>query len=275
MTFDSRERSLATGRPVRLYDFQRGAQRWTYCSADRDILFQAATWAALAISDDGIRMSGEPSADALKVTAPAGLAVAQLYRAAPPSAEVWLTIRDFHHGEADLVSSSVVCWVGSIAGVRWPELDRCEITCQSLSASMDRPGLHLSWQRSCPHSIYDRECRVDRNLHKVVATLVGVDGVKVSSATFATYPTGHFAGGFIEWPIGLGELERRGVESHSGTDLVLLGGTFGLVPGITVDAYPGCPQTADVCDSKFANIINFGGIRHMPGKSPFDGTPVF
>jgi hypothetical protein len=42
-----------------------------------------------------------------------------------------------------------------------------------------------------------------------------------------------------------------------------------------VAAYPGCPRTIAVCDARFANHLRYGGVPHLPGKSPFDGDPVF
>ncbi len=40
MSFNSRESSLVDGQPVRLYQFSRGAIRWSYNSSDRDITYQ-------------------------------------------------------------------------------------------------------------------------------------------------------------------------------------------------------------------------------------------
>ena len=32
--------------------------------------------------------------------------------------------------------------------------------------------------------------------------------------------------------------------------------------------------TAETCNTKFGNLVNFGGFK-LQGKSPFDGSPVF
>lgn len=275
MTFDAREISIAGGRPIRLYEFTRSTTSWTYCSADRDVAWQTKTWKSLPISDDGVRISGETSADLLKVTAPGTLEVAQLYRGAPPSDEIWLTMRDYHDGETDVPASAIVAWIGTISGVRWPQVDRCEIACQSLAASMDRPGLRLTWERTCPYAVYDLNCRVNRDLYRLAGTVQSLDGVKINSGAFAARPNGYFSGGFVSWPVSGGGVEQRGIESHVGGDLVLLGGTAGLVLGMEVTAYAGCDQTAATCNDKFGNILNHGGVRHLPGRSPFDGNPVF
>lgn len=275
MSFLQRERSVADGQPVRLYEFSRGVKRWTWCGADRDITLLGSVYRAAAISDDGVRLTGETTADVLTITAPGRLEVAQLFRGAPPAAEVAVTVRDYHFGDPDEAASVRMVWVGSIQGVRWPQPDRAEIACQSLSASMERPGLRLTWERTCPHTIYDRRCGVDRNAHAVATTVQAMDGAAISNGALAAYPDGVFAGGFVEWQVGGGELDRRGIEGHSGSSLVLLGGTQGLALGMPCTVYPGCRQTAEYCSTQFGNLLNFGGFRHLPSKSPFDGDPVF
>lgn len=271
MTHDLRERSRADGQPIRLYDFQRGVLRWTYCGADRDIAYGGLTYLAKAINDDGIRQSGETSADALTITAPWDIEVVRPFRGVPPSAEIGVTVRDMHYGETE----AIVSWVGSISTVKRPAPNKCEIVCQSLSASMDRSGLTLSWSRNCPFNVFDASCKADRNAYKVAATVQDLTGAAVSSGTFASRPDGWFSGGYIEWDIGSGEIERRGIEDHAGSTLNLLGGSDGVSLGLAVTAYPGCSRVIQVCNDKFNNSINYGGIWHMPGKSPFDGTPIF
>lgn len=272
MSFTARETSLHDGQPVRLYLFELGSnQRWAYCTADRSITLQAITYVPLAISDDGIRMTGQASADTVKITAPQDLEPAQLFRGAPPSDEVFVTIRDYHWGEADAAGSAVVAWIGSITGVRWPQDDRCELSCDSLSASMRRPGLRLTYQRGCPHSVYDTECGANRELHKVQATVSAMDG---ASITHNAVGAGVFSAGFIEWQSN-GLMERRGIDGENGQAITLLGGTSGLSVGQAVNLYEGCDQSSATCANRFNNMDNYGGFRHLPGKSPFDGDPVF
>lgn len=270
MSFTSLENSLADGRPVRLYLFELGAnQRWAYASADRDIPFNTIVYQDKQLSDDGIRMTGEASADTLRITAPADLAVAQLWRTVPPSDEVFVTIRDTHFGVLD--NEAEVVWVGSISAVRWPQDDRCELICESLSTSMRRPGLRLAYQRGCPHSVYDAECKASRVLHRQAATIAALDGQHI---THGAPGAGTYAGGFMEWQSN-GRTERRGIGAEAGQKLELLGGTAGLTLGMAITLYQGCDGTSAICDSRFANMDNNGGFRHMPGKSPFDGDPVF
>ena len=271
MTFDSRERSIATGKPVRLYYFQRGALSWAYTGADREIASGTITYAPRAISDNGIRQSGQTSADALEITGPATLEVAQLFRGVAPSDEIGITIRDIHYGETD----SVVGYVGSIQSVRFPAEDRAQIVCQSLATSLETPGLRLAWMRNCTYALGDKNCQVDMEPRGVAGTVASMDGATVSASAWAAYPDGWFAGGYVQWPLGSGVYERRAVETHAGLVLGLVGGTGGINLNQALTAYPGCERTAQVCKDKFNNLLRYGGVPGLPGRSPFDGNPVF
>lgn len=158
MSSASRELSLADGQPIRLYQFSRGVLRWSYTSADRNITYNNQVFRSVrgGIGDPGIIQSGDPQADRLVITAPADLEVALLYKGAPPSDEIGLTVFDLHYGEAD----AWVSWAGSIATVNWPALDRCRITCLSIEASMDAPGLTDVYSRTCTAVLGDTECKV-------------------------------------------------------------------------------------------------------------------
>lgn len=271
MSFDSRETSIADGQPIRLYDFQRGILRWRYTNADRAIQLGAITYEPLNISDDGIRQTGEATADALRVTVPWNAEIARQFRGTPPSAEYNLTIHDTHFGETE----APVAWIGSIVNVERPSPERAIIVCQPLDASLDRPGLRLGWERSCPYDVYGTDCGVDPNLHRVTVTVDTVTGSTVDAAGFDALPDGHFDGGYVEWDIGLGEQERRGIETHVGGVVTLLGGTDGIALGMSLRAYPGCDGSDTTCDGKFDNMVNSGGHPHLDGRSPFDGSPVF
>ena len=273
MSFNAREMSLADGAPIRLYRFSRGVMRWLYNSSDRDISVSTEVYRSVrgGISDNGIRQAGDAQVEMLKITAPADLEVAGLYRHVPPSGEVALTIFDRHHDEVE----QVVSWVGSIESVSWPERDRCQIVCQPLSARMTMQGLRQGWERACHRSLYAPDCTVNRDLYRITSTVQSLDGASISNGAFSAYPAGYFTAGFVEWPIGSGEYDRRGIERHSGSQLILLGGSAGLKPGQEVRVYPGCDQTIATCASRFSNHPNFGGIWHLAGRSPFDGDPVF
>jgi uncharacterized phage protein (TIGR02218 family) len=271
MNYTEQELSLHDGQPVRLYLFERAAAaRWAYTNADRAITQSGIEYRALPIGDDGIRLSGEASADQLIVTLPDDLDLVRLYRGIAPSDDIWLTIRDTHAGLPDAIDSTAVVWVGNVRACRRPEPGKAELVCNALSASMGKEGLRLSYERACPLSLYDLNCRAPLSAYRTEAVIAAMDGASVEIGLLAPI----YAGGIIEWTEGLA-VERRGIEAQAGDVLTLLGGTAGISTGQRVALYPGCDQTAATCKARFDNLANFGGFRHMPGKSPFDGDPIY
>lgn len=270
MSYDDLDTSISNSQPVALYQFDRSATViWRYTSADRSVHYDGHEWLPLAISDDGRRMTGEVSADKLKITVPADTPVAQLFRGTPPSDEIFLTVRDFDAG----ADEAEVAWVGSVSSVSWPRLDTAELSCDSLSASMRREGLRLRYERACPHSVYDYECGVQRTDHGLAVTITALDGAGIRIAPVAPGALPDitiYSYGAVEWPVD-GTTELRGLDSAAGDRLVLLGGTAGLAVGDTVTIYPGCDGTRATCDSRFGNLLNHGGFPHMPGESLFGG----
>lgn len=270
MPFDELEAGISSSQPVRLYRFQRGLKKWGFCTADRDLEFDGVVYTAEAISDDGIRRSGEASADMIKITLPSSLAVLAQFRPVPPPMEVAVTILDLQF--AEMVTK--VRWTGSVSGVNWTDIDRAEISCESLSASMEQTGLRMGYGRGCPYTLYDHRCLASKAAKRVTATVTDVGTLTVTSAAFVGFVDGYFSGGFIEWVVD-GDTHQRGVESHAGGVLTLLDVVTGLSVGTEVAAYPGCNRTIDICDSRFGNRLNFGGIPALPGKSPFAGDPIY
>lgn len=272
MSFSEYETSLQNGRPIRLYQFQRGPLKWGFTTADRNIIHQTINFKSIegGISDDGIRQTGNAQADTLNITLPAKTDVAQMYRVNAPGQPIAVTIFDLHYGDAGYL----VVWVGLIAGVKFKELTIAEIQCQTLEVTLERTGLRKTWSRTCPHTLYDNACKAQRVDYRVDTLIDRKDGVAVGVAAAQAHPNGYYSGGYVEWTSQYG-LEQKGIESHVDDVLYLYGGTDDLSIGQSIAIYPGCDRTIQTCATKFSNVLNYGGCPYMPGKSPFDGTAVF
>jgi hypothetical protein len=48
----------------------------------------------------------------------------------------------------------------------------------------------------------------------------------------------------------------------------------GMYVGLVMNVFRGCRQTIASCQ-ELNNYPNYGGIPDMPGRSPFDGNPIF
>jgi uncharacterized phage protein (TIGR02218 family) len=275
MAYSDFEISNADGQPVALYTFQYGNTYWYYCTADENQTVGGITYEALAITDEGVTQGGSDQND-LQIRTRADHPVALLFRNRQPSGKVWLSVRRWHIGDPD--EETPLLWSGTIVNVVTSDRATAQLAGRSLGGSYDRNGLRLAWSRMCPHVLYGIGCNNSgsnaKEDHAYPHTIATVDGIRFTVTSYAAPSEGSFTGGFMEWIRDDGSLDRRGIESHDGNDFLVLGSTDGLEVGTAVTLYPGCPRNTDGC-KRFNNLPNYGGFPHLPGKSPFDGTPVF
>lgn len=273
MSFSDYENSNNAGRPVKLYEFIRQSKSWLYTNADQDIVYAGRTYQAIAMHDTGFTQSGDADADTIQITLPYDADVCKQYERTPTSDSVSVIIRRKHVDDPD--DDANVVWAGTVTGYSRPDLVSRVLACNNVSVSFTRGGLRLSWGRGCPHMLYDRNCGVDKSKFAVAAIATVIDAVNINVDVGAAYAAGWFTGGFMEWEIEPGLFERRAIESHTGNRLVIFGTTDWLTNGQNVVLYPGCSRIISVCNDKFNNLPNYGGFKDLPGKSPFDGDPVF
>lgn len=260
------------GRPICLYEFVWGNDTYRYTSADRDITYGGHGWTAISITDNGFVQG--VSDQEFVVELPRSNEIVQLFRLTPPSLPIALTCRRFHFDDPD--QEAAVYWVGTVANVRAKDSISAEILGNPISATVRRTGLRLCWERSCPHSLYDEACRVDKAAFKTNTTITDLTGTTITVASLGAFGSNRYAGGFVEWiATANGTVDRRAIESVTGSTLSLLGTTDRLVVGQAVSLFLGCDLSPTTCQSIFNNLPNHGGFAMLPGKSPFDGNPVF
>ncbi len=272
MAFQDLEDSREDGRLIVLYEFTFGSTIWRYANADQDIVAAGQTWKAAAISDDGVRQSGESAADALQINAPQWIGPSQVFMRAAPSQTISVRIKEKHEDSAEVV----IRYSGEIAQVNYGKMpNSCQITCETLSATLAREGLRLGWQRACPYVVYDSlTCKVSKASYAHTARVVAISGFVIQVNSLAP-AAGYFDNGFIEWTHPIRGVEYIPIEAHNGVNLWAYVSPGELYVGALLTIYPGCSNTPEDCQSKFSNYDNYGGEPHMPGKSPFDGDPVF
>lgn len=271
MIFDEIERSNYDGAPAILYEFSLGTSHWRYTGAQNDITLGGVTYTAIAISHDEYSRSGDPSADDLTINVSPDCYVPTLFVGTPPAESVLIKIRTVHRGD----QQAHVVWSGSVKSCNQVSQAQYTFVCNSLLATLNRNGLRLSWMRGCPHALYDNLCRANPNQHSASIEIVSLTGTTVTSPGLSALPAGYLAGGFLSFPTAHGTSDRRGIESHDGDTIGLLGLTDGMVAGNWITVYAGCNRTTSECRDKFNNLPNFGGFPHLPTKSPFGGDPVF
>ncbi len=277
MTHSTLEISNDDGNPVEFYEFQYGDTFWRYNTSDIDIERgvdaeeNPTVWLAKAITRGRITQGGSDQNE-LELLAQADLPVCTLFKGKRPSGKVFLIVKESHYDDPD--EEMAVKWVGTVSNAVSVDKASSRLVCRSIAGSYDRNGLRLTWDRSCPHAVYGTGCNIDSSDHdypRVIATLTGTN---FTCVTHAEPAEGSFTGGFLEYIRADGSLETLGILKQTGNDFRVLGSTNGLLVGTPITLYPGCARNTPNC-ILFGNLKNYGGFPHMPGKSPFDGTPVF
>lgn len=274
MAYNDYEASTYRGRPSHLYEFSIDEKSWFVTSADSDISFGGQLYKALGISDNGVKQTGEAQTDNMIIQVPSFFDVVALYVNTPPSGDVVVKRRRKHENDDE----APINYVGFIINVNFTTPGVVELTCQTLSPTMQRNGVRITWQRGCPYALYDQStCKVNKELHKLVTTVSSAAaGSIVVAADLSAYGDGYFTGGFIEWVDSrTGGPNRRGITNHTGNTLTLLGRSDGVADGDSVSIYPGCDRVIATCSGKFNNLPNYGGCTNLPGKNPFSGDPIY
>lgn len=274
-----------------LYEFKLGSNTWRFTSNGFDVVDNLGhKWIACAISDDGVKQTGEAVTDELRVTAPQKIAPSQLFLLSPPkqamplniyrASVVPLTDDQLDANVVRNVANLRAIYAGEIIQASFPMPGTTVFSVETLSATMRRQGLRLPYQRACPYCVYDPvTCGVSKAAHAYPVTIIAINGLNVT--VFGTLETALtsaniYASGFLEFMHPIKGLESLTIEQQSGNVFTMFGSTEGLYVGMEVTAYRGCRNNKTSC-KEFGNYLNYGGFEFLPGKSPFDGTssPVF
>lgn len=285
MSYNTLEISKQDSKPISLYDFRLGSLHWRYTNGDHDIdLGDDTPYAVLSISDGGAVQGGGGNSEEFAVTISLEADVCSLFNGPPPTESLWLTVRRIHEGDDE----AVVSWIGTVGSFKRSDAVSGVFSARTIGANTQRGGLRLTWERNCPHMLYGPGCYLNKDdwgFDTTIDSIVEGNDIINFLVSASSFAMPDLPGGFIEWDLGGGVLERRGIIGRDGTiwgipviyPVHLLGGNIGLTAGLAIRVYPGCSREIDSSNgcSGFSNTNNFGGFPQMPGKSPFDGTPVF
>lgn len=276
--FDALERSEQDGAPVELYKFataECATSYWT--SAERDVVHDGHTWVSASIRRDRVEVSNEKVRNNLKLAVSRSFPIADLFRVQPPSDVISVSVYRYHRGDGD----TTVLWLGRVLTCTWQGAE-AELYCEPASTSLSRTGLRRLYQANCPHVLYGKACKVNKDVHAAEAVVMGIDGLKLHVDPIPDKP---YSGGFVDWIPGQSSnsgagsdgcrVERRFITNKFGNQFWLLYPFSGIAPGDVVVIYPGCDHTMAMCNSTYSNIENYGGMPFIPTKNPFAGTQVY
>lgn len=262
MTYQDSEASIASGKPIELYDFAFGVQHWRYTSAPEDITYQNHDYESVLIQRSDLEQTDNAFKNELTITVGRDNSFAEQFIVAPLDGIVTLTIYRGHG------SDYVTFWQGIMSSISFNS-DEVKITAAPKTTSLLRTGLRRKYQKLCNWPLYGSGCSVNSESFKVTGTIATISGLTITSADFATKPDGWFIAGKIV----VGNA-RRLITNHVGSEITISHQMVGVIAGNSFSAYAGCDHTMDTCRVKFSNLDNYGGQPWIPTKNPFVGDGI-
>lgn len=280
MAFETIANLLSGARPYYLYSFSIDGVEYLYTNKKTDITksvdgVTGTLWASEAISHSKIVDSDQASRSELTITFPLDNTFAfnslNSFILRPISVKIWKGF--LNDPDGDLVIQFVGRALQTVADDKGSKI---LFKCMTEISSLQRKGLSGVIQRPCRHPHYGRGCNLDLTDWQVELPVASIsaDGRSLVVTGANAQADGYYQLGIMEYN---GAFEM--MLTHSGNNVTLVTAIPGLqaavVPGVTtVKIAPGCPLSREICNSRFSNVLNFGGFPFI-SDNPFDGRQVF
>lgn len=147
---------------------------------------------------------------------------------------------------------------------------RIELKCENGYQSAKREATGVVMVTACPYSIYDQDCRLNEATYEKTATITK----RLSSSEYEVSGIETLADGYLQAGLLKNGAQWRTIREHVGKKLTLDIDLDGIPLNTEVKVYPGCRQSFERCRDVFSNTINNGGFRHIPSRSPVNGTSI-
>jgi uncharacterized phage protein (TIGR02218 family) len=272
MPFAPIETSPEDANVIELYTFTFGAVTDRFTSFNREVTFDGFTWLPTQIAHSAVQASVEDAINELKITVPQDNVIAQQYIANVPGRIGSVRVERGHFD--DPAEETVLLFDGFIAQVQFDGEITATMTCKPATNVFKRSGPRFTYQGICNHVLYDARCKVLRTGDPAgeftfTGTVIGVSGNDIDVSGVSGNGADWAVGGFVKAPAG-GDDDARLVLAQSGDTLTLLLPFSIPVIATSVDVLAGCTHDLAICESKFDNVINYGGFPYVPRKNPFN-----
>lgn len=256
---------------VELFRFARGDTVWTKARGAIAVLFNSETYNACALKRSSIDEKGDITKANLNIMLPINDDLVVDYLSGAPNRTMSMTMFRQSVGGVFLPA-----WKGRLVN-RSATAVEATLRFESIFTSLARPGLRARFTYQCRHMVYGPGCGLDPEDFRVEGTATAISGMTVLTiAAAAGYDNGYFRGGMLGQPDGT----KLFISSHIGDEITVnwpAGNTAAVIAEdgtAAVGLYPGCNLSDSWCDTVFSNTDNFGGFKHIPTRSPFNGSSI-
>lgn len=270
MTFDAQETSRESGEVIELYTFIFGLETFRFTSFQRDITWSGLAYTSTQISRGKTVSAIEDVSSQVTITTPIDNPVVQKFIATVPGTVGSVEILRAHL--TDVAEETLVLFQGFVANVSLDGELEGKILCFPNTKIFNRTAPRFTYQSLCNHVLYDSRCKIARSafLFTGIVSVVSGNDITVNGAG-AVGAADHFVSGFASFPASSSE-DSRAILAQSSDVLTLLLPFSIPILGDNIDLFAGCDHGLSICDTKFANTINYGGFPYVPRKNPFNTT---
>lgn len=269
MSLATYETSVESSRPIELYTFVLGATTWRYCTSADSITIGGNTWSPWAIERGRIEASQEDRDQSLELSADGSMPLARLYITSVPGLSATCKVERVQ--DLDTVPGPreiVTLFEGVVDSVAFADQGRtARFSIRALASALSKVVPRQGYSGVCNHVLYSPRCGVVKTSFDLPAANVeAISGNDITVTGADGQADGYWSGGYVETA---GGLDRRLVVAHAGKVITLPLPFADLAVSDTVTIYAGCKHDTSDCNSKFSNIVNFGGFPFVPKKNPF------
>ncbi len=181
--FTTIEQSVASGKPVELFDLAMGTEHWYLTSAGYDITYLYHTYESAPCQCTELSQSSEGGSDDMELEIPRGHALAVMCVAGPPDQQVSLTI---YHGHDPYYHKY---YTGYLNNFKFNANSIPALIFGSASSDMPMKGGRRRAMKQCDLKLYGFRCGVNKTAHEITGTIDTIDGVTITSTAFGAVAT--------------------------------------------------------------------------------------
>lgn len=267
MSFESFEESVEGSRPIELHQFALGTETFNFhTTAEGTITVGSDVYEAEPIVRGPIVRGPEDRNRNFFVRLPRDNIFIQKFVDVIPGQRASYTLRRYQRQEG--VTDLVTLFKGFVHSINFEQKTReAQLIIRSIEAASSRIIPRFTYMSRCNNVLYDDQCKVDRTLFRLIASVSAVSGSVLTVPGANAEVDGFYDGGEVFFP---DINDARLILKHVGNDLTLLLPFPEDAVGETVHVFAGCDHSIGVCDGTFSNVENFQGFAFVPTRNPFE-----
>lgn len=252
------------------------AQVGLFTNCDRDIRWNSLTYSSMGprLSRSAIKWAAGLTVDSLTVKMDAR--PTDLFNNVPILEALALGLLDGARVTVERIFGSqfgawvdsVVLFAGNISDISSIGRTHAEFTIRSRMELLNNSLPRVLYQPSCRWTLFDSGCTLSRASFLTEATVASGSSNFTLNISGLSQATGYFDQGIAVGISGPNQGQALTIKKHvngsPSTITFIVPLPFAPQVGDVFDLYPGCDKTQSTCNSKFSNLINFGGMPYVP-----------